>query len=85
MENIYSIFRDKLLLLGEHVFMHNSSPCSNFSKKSVPGIASDVATRCVALERVPEGHWWWQRQWRTMPMVSNRFHRKNRSEVEREF
>jgi hypothetical protein len=38
-------------------------------QKSAPGIASDVANRHVALERVPEGHQWRQRQWQTMPMV----------------
>ena len=40
-------------------------------QKSAPGIASNVATRRVALERAPEGHRRWQRQWRTMPMVSD--------------
>ncbi len=40
-------------------------------QKSAPGIASNVATRRVALERAPEGHRQWQRQWRTMPMVSD--------------
>ncbi len=40
-------------------------------QKSAPGIASDVATRRVALEQVPEGHRRRQRQWRTMPMVSD--------------
>ncbi len=40
-------------------------------QKSAPGIASDVATRRVALERAPEGHRRRQRQWRTTPMVSD--------------
>jgi hypothetical protein len=40
-------------------------------QKSAPGIASDVATRRVALERAPEGHRRQQRQWQTMPMVSD--------------
>jgi hypothetical protein len=40
-------------------------------QKSTPGIASDVATRRIALERALEGHRRRQRQWRTMPMVSD--------------
>ena len=46
-------------------------------QKSAPGIASDVATRRVALERAPEGHRRRQRQWRTMPMVSDLVSQKN--------
>jgi hypothetical protein len=40
-------------------------------QKSAPGIASDVATRRIALERAPEGHRRRQRQWRTTSMVSD--------------
>ena len=40
-------------------------------QKSAPGIASDVATRRVALERAPEGHRRRQRRWRTTSMVSD--------------
>ncbi len=40
-------------------------------QKSAPGIASDAATRRVALEQAPEGHRRRQRQWRTTPMVSD--------------
>ncbi len=40
-------------------------------QKSAPGIASNVATRRVALKRAPEGHRRRQRQWQTMPMVSD--------------
>ncbi len=40
-------------------------------QKSAPGIASDVATRRVALEWIPEGHRQRQRRWRTTPMVSD--------------
>jgi hypothetical protein len=40
-------------------------------QKSAPVIASNVATRRVALERAPEGHRRRQRQWRTTPMVSD--------------
>ena len=40
-------------------------------QKSTPGITSNVATRRIALEQASEGHWWRQRQWRTMPMVSD--------------
>jgi hypothetical protein len=40
-------------------------------QKSAPSIASDVATRRVALERVPEGHRWRQRRWQTTSMVSD--------------
>jgi hypothetical protein len=38
-------------------------------QKSTPGIASNVATRRVALDRAPEGHRRQQRQWPTTPMV----------------
>jgi hypothetical protein len=40
-------------------------------QKRAPGIASNVATRRVVLERAPEGHRRRQRQWQTMPMVSD--------------
>jgi hypothetical protein len=40
-------------------------------QKRAPGIASDVATRHVALERAPEGHRRWQRWWQTTSMVSD--------------
>ncbi len=40
-------------------------------QKSAPGIASDVATRRVALERAPEGRRRQQRRWRTTSMVSD--------------
>ncbi len=40
-------------------------------QNSVLGIASNVVTRCVALEWEPEGHRQQQRQWRTTPMVSD--------------
>ncbi len=40
-------------------------------QKSAPGIASDVATRRVALEWAPEGHRRRQRRWRTTSMVSD--------------
>jgi hypothetical protein len=40
-------------------------------QKSTPGIASDVATRRVALERAPEGHRRGQRWWWTTSMVSD--------------
>jgi hypothetical protein len=40
-------------------------------QKSAPGIASDVATRRVALEWAPEGHRWRQRRWWTTSMVSD--------------
>jgi hypothetical protein len=42
-----------------------------FLQTSAPGIARDVATRRVAIERAPEGHRRQQRQWRTTPMVSD--------------
>jgi hypothetical protein len=64
--------------------MHTFPPCSNFSKKSVPGIASDVATRGVAIEWAPEGQWQRQRWWQTTPMVSNSFSQKKIS-TEREW
>jgi hypothetical protein len=57
--------------------MHTSPTCLNFSKKSAPGITSDVATRRVVLERVPKGHRHWQRRWPTTPMVSIGFTEKN--------
>jgi hypothetical protein len=44
-------------------------PSLEFLKKSALGIASDVATRRVMLERAPEGHQQRQRWWRTTPMV----------------
>jgi hypothetical protein len=67
------------------IYVFLSPPCWNFSNKSEPGITSDEATRRVALERALKGHRRRQRQWRTMLMVSNRFHRKNKIEVERAF
>jgi hypothetical protein len=45
-------------------------------QKSAPGIASDVATRHVALERAPEGHWRRQRRWQTTSMVSDSVSKK---------
>ncbi len=60
-------------------FMHTSPPCLNFSKKCAPGITSDVATRRVTLERVPEGHQWRQRWWRAVPMVSDMVSQKKKS------
>jgi hypothetical protein len=46
-------------------------------KKNAPGIASDVATRRVALERAPEGHRWRQRgSGRQCPWFLIQFHRK---------
>jgi hypothetical protein len=65
--------------------MHIPPPLLKFLQKSALGIASDVATRRVALERGFMGHRQQQRRWQTMPMVSNWFQSKNRSEVEREF
>jgi hypothetical protein len=47
-------------------------------QKSAPGIASDVATRRIALEWAPEGHWWRQRRWRTTPMVSDSVSQKKK-------
>ncbi len=42
-------------------------PCSNFHKMSTHHVASDVATRHVALEWVPEGHRRQKRRWRPHP------------------
>ncbi len=52
-------------------------------QKSPPGIASNVATRRVALERAPEGHRRRQRQWRTMLMVSDLVSQKQISRTAR--
>ncbi len=42
-----------------------------YSIESAPGIASDVATRRIALEWAPKDHRRRQRQWRTRPMISD--------------
>jgi hypothetical protein len=55
-------------------FMHTSLPCSNFSKKNAPGIASDVGTLCVVLEQAPKGHRGQQRRWQKPILIW--FHRK---------
>ncbi len=41
--------------------------CSNFHKTSTHRVASDVATRYIALERAQEGHRRQKRQWRPHP------------------